>query len=146
MNVEIRQALKHMAQKIQVPYKWCYNAAYNAIHGMAYRPNSQIAQVNCLMQAHEITWDDILHHRKSMNESNDARIKNLLDEKEQLNKEAEWLANILVRGCSSAVEDACPVCPAILGCTSCPCPREDCRHIQAKDWREAARKAVARGE
>lgn len=72
MNVEIRQALKHMAQKIQVPYKWCYNAAYNTIHGMNYRPHSQIAQVNCLMQAHGITRDDVLHHSKSMKESNDA--------------------------------------------------------------------------
>lgn len=56
----MRRALRHLAQKIHVPYKWCYNAAYNAAHGMAYRPNSQTGQVNYLMQAYGVTWDDIL--------------------------------------------------------------------------------------
>lgn len=74
-------------------------------------------------------------------------IKKLLAEKTQLDKEAEWLANVLARGCNNGIDDDdCSTCPATLGSISCPCPREDCRHIQAKDWREAARKAVARGE
>lgn len=69
-------------------------------------------------------------------------VKKLLAEKTQLDKEAEWLANILARGCSNDLDDDCSTCPATLGSISCPCPSEDCRHILAKGWREAARKAV----
>lgn len=60
-----------------------------------------------------------------------------------LEQEAEWLANVLKQSCHRDMDDYyCSTCPATLSGISCPSPREECRHTLAKEWREAARKAV----
>ncbi len=56
----------------------------------------------------------------------------LLEEKAQLEREADWLADML--------SDICHDYEA--GCAICPRTKRPCWEIMANDWREAARKAV----
>ncbi len=55
----MKYSIAQVAQKIGVPAKWVYNAAYNNAHGMSYRPWSQVGQVNTRMDIYCVPWADV---------------------------------------------------------------------------------------
>lgn len=61
------------------------------------------------------------------------RLEDCLLLNDQLEKEADWLADILSAICHDE-ENSCAMCPS---------PKTPCTAIEANSWREAARKAVS---
>lgn len=58
----------------------------------------------------------------------------LREEKERLEKEADWLAERLAKYCVDDAEKECPLIDV--------CPEGSCPTITTSSWREAARRAV----
>lgn len=52
-------SITQLAQRINVPRKWVYDALYNYNHGMGYREYSRVGQVYRALSDAGLTWSDV---------------------------------------------------------------------------------------